>query len=376
MGDSLGGSGRDSPCQWARLSSPDMTTESFLRDGDQVQQRRAERRQRLADLEKVARGQFFTKGTHWLGAPIHAFIKEHLAGIHEFLDPFAGEGDLLAACAAEFGLKGRGLDISGGDWETNDSLRHIPETSGAFVVTNPPYLARNSARRKGLWPEVGQYLDERGRDDLYQVALDRCLEVADFVVAIIPETFLLSSYPKSRLALVMVVEEEMFEDTEAPVCVAAFGPSIEPTPRVFLGGEFVSTLPEILALRPRPVGRPEMRFNAPDGQIGLRAVDGVSPAEPIRFMRAEEFGYAPERLRHSSRHMTFINIPGLPAEQLDQVIRLANEFLVRFRCDTRNLGLSPFKGNNRNGQRRRRLDYTAARGFLELSLLDLTPSLF
>lgn len=351
-------------------------SDSVLSSPGALDQVRAERRKLLADPEKIARGQFFTRGTQWLAAPIRGFIEERILHVSEFLDPFAGEGDLLAVCETEFRLPGRGLDISTGRWKQNDSLRNIPRRETSLIVTNPPYLARNSARRKGLWSDVGSYFDEKGRDDLYQVALDRCLEAGDFVVAIIPETFLLSSFPKTRLSLVMVVQEEMFEDTEAPVCVAAFDASATGQANVFLGNDFVCTLPDLLAMRPRPLGRPEMRFNAPEGQIGLRAVDSVRSGEPIRFMRAEHFQYSREKLRHSSRHMTFIEVPGLADAHVDAVVATANDIVAEFRVRTRDLGLSPFKGNNNVGRRRRRLDYTVARAILERSVAGLAPSLF
>ena len=42
--------------------------------------------------------------------------------------------------------------------------------------------------------------------------------------------------------------------------------------------------------------------------------------------------------------------------------------LQRIRKKTKDLILSPFKGNNKSGNRRRRLDYKLARGIIEQSL--------
>lgn len=337
---------------------------------------RLERRLRLANPEKVALGQFFTREPHWLVAPVQDFIAQRVPRATTFLDPFAGEGNLLEISASVFGLRTRGLDISAEGWEQNDSLRRIPSRRGEMIITNPPYLARNSARRKGLWDEVGEYLEERGRDDLYQVALDRCLEAAEVVVAIIPETVLLSKYPKTHLALVAVIEDQMFSDTETPVCVACFDTATQVVPQVYLGGERIATLPEVLACRLEPTGLVDMRFNSPRGQIGLRAVDGVDPAERLRFMRAGELGYPQDRLKHSSRHMTFVEIPSLEECQLDGVLATANQLLNEVRLASRDLALSPFKGNNRNGLRRRRLDYTLARALLESAIGEVLPKLF
>ena len=44
-----------------------------------------------------------------------------------------------------------GLDIDETlDWEVNDSLINIPTFKGAIIITNPPYIAKQSASRKKI----------------------------------------------------------------------------------------------------------------------------------------------------------------------------------------------------------------------------------
>jgi hypothetical protein len=52
-----------------------------------------------------------------------------------------------------------------------------------------------------------------------------------------------------------------------------------------------------------------------------------------------------------------------------EVCTAANRILDAHRAATHDLLLSPFKGNARNGVRRRRLDYATARAILERALV-------
>ncbi len=53
------------------------------------------------------------------------------------------------------------------------------------------------------------------------------------------------------------------------------------------------------------------------------------------------------------------------------IIRLSNERLSEFRKNTDDILLSPFKGNKKNGERRRRLDYKTARAIIEDAYLSI-----
>ena len=54
------------------------------------------------------------------------------------------------------------------------------------AITNPPYLAKNSATRRKLKYSYPEY------EDLYQKCLEVMLEKTQFVAAIIPESFITS----------------------------------------------------------------------------------------------------------------------------------------------------------------------------------------
>lgn len=327
------------------------------------------------DIDKVSTGSFFTTAPAWLTPQIEQFLEKALAESKGLvLDPFAGDGHLLETVKQNSKLKNKivkalGFDIQPGPFTLNDSLLEIPNPKGAVILTNPPYLANHSAKRKGIDSLVAKYFEASTRNNLYQIALDKCLESASFVVAIIPETFLLSSFPKDRLELAVVIQDELFGDTDAPAMVACFGKGENQKSEVFTGSKKIGELSKILALRnSRTASTTKIVFNEPKGRIGLRAVDGSDGKSPIEFVRAKEFDYSTARVLVSSRLMTYLEIPEISEREIPKVISVANLELARIRKASSDLVLAPFKGNDKSGRRRRRLDYLLARRILNLAV--------
>jgi hypothetical protein len=325
------------------------------------------------DIQKISLGSFFTTQSGWLTPQVRSFLENALKQSNGFvLDPFAGDGDLLEAIKQDQSLQGLVQNLSGfdltGDWPKNDSLVEIPNPNQAVIVTNPPYLANHSAKRKGVDSIVQKYFEQSGRNNLYQIALDRALEASPFVVAIIPETFLLSSFPKNRLQLAVVIQDEIFGDTDAPALVACFGKESDQDGEIFKGEQRVGKLSEILALRnPKVSKKRKIVFNDPAGRIGLRAVDGSDGKSEIAFMPAKDFFYPAASVVVSSRLMTYIDMSELSDAEIAGVIEEANSLLSRIRKASEDLVLAPFKGNDKNGKRRRRIDYALARRILNLA---------
>jgi hypothetical protein len=322
------------------------------------------------DISKVSLGSFYTTKSGWLTPEVRAFLERALAHSGgQLLDPFAGDGHLIDTIKSDpiLGKQVRqatGFDIQGSSWPINDSLVAIPNPTHAVIVTNPPYLANHSAKRKGVDQLVAKYFANSTQKNLYRIALENSLASADYVVAIIPETFLLSTFPKLRLELAVVIQDSLFGDTDAPALVACFTKEACADARVFTGNQSIGTLAEILALRESTAPKKKIVFNNPKGRIGLRAVDGSDGESPIAFMPASEFDYSSRKVMVSSRLMTYLDLPDLSDGEIDSIIIRANAALQRVRKDSGDLVLAPFKGNDRNGKRRRRLDYALARKIL------------
>lgn len=328
------------------------------------------------DIKKVSLGSFYTTQSGWLTAEVTKFLENALKDSKGLLlDPFAGDGHLLKAVEENKTLrnkvvKAQGFDIQGTTWPINDSLLKIPNKNRAVIVTNPPYLANHSAKRKGVSSLVAKYFERSTQKNLYMIALEICLASADYVVAIIPETFLLSSFPKERLELAVVIQTELFGDTDAPTLVACFGKDERDVAHIFTGNQSIGHLKEILAFRESTAPNQTIVFNDPKGRIGLRAVDGSDGKSPIEFLEAASFDYPAESVVFSSRLMTYIEIPELEAREIPGVIKAANRALNRIRNASGDLVLAPFKGNDKAGRRRRRLDYALARRILNQAVQD------
>lgn len=317
-----------------------------------------------AIIKKQTLGQFFTRNDFWLKDHILDFIKSTKATIA--FDPFAGSGDLLKV-AEEIGFKKiKGFDIDKTlNWKINDSLLSIPKIKSSITITNPPYLANYSAKRKNIYDSVKKYFKICKYDDIYQLAIEQCLN-NDFGIMIIPETFINSKFPKHRLTSVTIIEDQLFDDTENPVCVICYDNKNKTYDKikVYKNDKMLGTLGYFEKMRRTPQKNIYIKFNSPKGQIALRAVDTTDPAKPISFMKPEEINYDLSDIKQSSRLITVVEM-NTKKEAIEKIIKFSNNLLSDFRKKTNDVLLSPFKGNKRNGERRRRLDYLTARAILE-----------
>lgn len=318
--------------------------------------------------KKIKLGQFNTKSSLWLKPQIKKFIEDTNCKIA--YDPFAGVGDLLIAASKEMGFRSLiGLDIDESlDWQVNDSLINIPKFEGAIIITNPPYIAKQSASRKKI--DLSSYFSITKYDDIYMLALDKMLEAQDYVVAILPESFINSSYrQKDRLSSITILEENPFEDTENPVCVGCFDNRSKKFDEVeiYKNDKLINTLDNILNIRIQPKNNIDIKFNTLKGWLALRAIDGTDDIKVINFDFKKNIKYDwKNRIKVSSRHLTLIDIE-VPKELRQDFINECNKILKSIREESSDILLTPFKGNTKSGVRRRRLDFKLARAIMELA---------
>jgi len=304
-------------------------------------------------------GRYYTQGnpftlpafTEW--AAISAIARRAV------LEPFAG-GNHLVRMLEGLGLckRSHSFDIAPGAPEVGrrDCLQNFPEIRDAVVVTNPPWLARNSATRRKLpYPKESRY------DDMYKHCLSLCLQHAGHVAAILPASFLTANLFTNRLHSVTLFSSCLFDDTEHPSCLALFCPVEErPAAVVYRMRAKVGCLGELRKHLPSPgSSRREIRFNHPAGGLGLHAIDNTI-TRSIRFCEGAALaGYA---IGFTSRSITRISVPVQDAAKLAASL---NRRLRQFRKKTEDIFLTPFKGLRADGDYRRRLDYGLARAFIE-----------
>lgn len=316
---------------------------------------------------KITKGQYFTKEQIWLKPHIVKFINDSKCSIA--YDPFAGAGDLINN-SEQYGISEKiGLDIDDTlGWKINDSLISIPHKENSIIITNPPYLSNYSASRKKIYQEVKKYFETSIYNDLYLIALDKMLDAQDYVVAIIPETFINSNYRrKNRLVSITILEDNPFIDTDTPVCIACFNGKNKEYNKIsiYKNNTKLFSFEELNNYRIYPKKNIDIKFNILDGWLGFRAVDTTNPNNTIKFDFKENFNYDWNKgIKQSSRLLSIIDI-NIPYNDRNKFIKECNKILRILRKQTSDIILSPFKGNMKNGVRRRRLDFLTARAILE-----------
>lgn len=323
-------------------------------------------------MKKTDLGQFNTKLDVWLKPQVEAFIR--MSSCTKGLDPFAGDGDLIRAMLDIDLRPVKAFDIDTSlNWSYNDSLVNIPYFEDTIVVTNPPYYARVSASRKKS--SCLNYFEGNNFADLYQIAIGNVLKKYDEAVFIIPETYFLTEdmFFKEDLCSITVLEDNPFYDTDCPVCVACFQKGDlfkQPVYDIYKNEEYLfnSAVLEGILLTFNSKNNFKITFNDPKGNIGLRGVDGVNPEQKIKFCLPEELNYDLNKIKVSSRAITILNVEG--NFNKNELIEKANMYLNALRELTSDVILAPFKGNNKAGERRRRLDFKWAKKILNKALTN------
>ena len=232
-----------------------------------------------------------------------------------------------------------------------DCLNKFPRNY-QVCVTNPPWLAKNSAtNRKLAYPVNNHY------DDVYKFALAKCLANCDYVAALIPESFIRCKVLKERMFAFISITRKLFVDTDQPVALALFVKDKVKHTKVYSSNKYLGTLNKLLAMKPlADKSKPQVSFNDINGNIGLIAFDNTTKAS-IRFCSVAEI--KDYQIKESSRFITRIKYDGYVR------IKVWNDFLTEFRHETHDVLLTCFKGLRKDGMYRRRLDWKLARGIIQ-----------
>ena len=241
-----------------------------------------------------------------------------------------------------------------------DTIKEFP-AGYKIAITNPPYLSKNSATRRGLsYPET-EY------DDLYKLCLDVMLKNCDYVAAIIPETFITSGLFHSRIHSVVSLTCKMFDDTDCPVCLAMFSPEHNGSFEIYRMNEYIGLYDELKAQDVICSSDIKWNFNNPDGEIGIWCIDGTK-CPTIHFGDGSLIDK--KKIKVSSRSIT--RVSGLPTDiNLNDLIAECNLVLDAYRQNTKVVFMASFKGLRNDGYYRRRLDFATARNILNQAVQNI-----
>ena len=305
--------------------------------------------------KKRRRGQYYTRENPFDHPAFSSWAQRADLKNSRILEPFAGANNLVSHLEKMSLCRSfASFDVEPADKrvEFRDTLKSFPEGYGV-CVTNPPWLAKNSATVRGMpFPECEF-------DNLYKFALSKCLDHCQHVAALVPESFIRASLFNDRLTDFVSLTARLFPDTEHPVGLALFGPAASEDVIVWSGKTRVGPLSGLKRLSPKPRREgPKIRFNDPCGNVGLFALDSTA-GPSIRFCSVGEL--ADYEVKPSGRHVTKIHVEG------DIDIAEWNKRLNFFREATQDVLLTCYKGIRRDGRYRRRLDWSVARGLVHRS---------
>lgn len=245
-----------------------------------------------------------------------------------------------------------------------DTISKFPKAK--ICITNPPFLAKNSASRQRLdFPQIPNKYK-----DLYQLCLELMLKNCQYVAAIVPESFISSQLFQQRLfGIVSLIENAICEDTDIPLCLALFIPQHTDDFTLYIGEKHIGTYNELKKydLSEYQDGGIDWHFNSPNGSVGIRCTD--SHTATIEFI--DGLNIKSEDVIHSSRAIT--RVDGLPTNiDCRLFIRECNRVLTHYREFTHDVFLTPFKGLRNGNVYRRRLDFQTARRIMNKAYHILT----
>lgn len=286
------------------------------------------------------------------------------------LEPFAGKNGLIEMLSHASLLKDfKSFDIhpKSEQVKKRDTIERFP-TGYSVVVTNPPFLARNVATRKGLHSQLSEM---ESFNDVYLRCLNICLENAEYVAIIIPESFIVSADFKNRLSCVISLNiKKLFKDTEQPVCLALFNPEPQEDFKVYQCNQYLDMFKKnkeditrwLLEGVPehnyiKDVLKPDgIKFHTLEGQFGVICIDATNQNKKMSFVDGsiiedKDVGY------HARLRARFL----VKDVEKTKFINRCNEVLNEYRQRTHDMHLTAFKGLRDDGKYRRRIDFTTVR---------------
>jgi hypothetical protein len=166
--------------------------------------------------------------------------------VSKIVEPFAGNCDLLKFLSGNREVVCYDIDPKNSHTLRRDTLLDPPNLDNCFILTNPPYLARNKCRDKEIF-------DKYSENDLYKCFIKILINCdCEGGILILPINFFCSVrksdkvlrekfVKKYHITVVNIFEEQVFDDTTASVCCFQFSRktsgSLETVGWIYPGGK-------------------------------------------------------------------------------------------------------------------------------------------
>ncbi len=318
-------------------------------------------------------GQFYTTNASYI---VSSDLLEVFPEDCVVIDPFAGKWDLLNLLSNH---KREAFDIDPKNKETTlrDTLLNPPSYSGKWILTNPPYLAKNKNKNKSIY-------DLYSVSDLYKAAIKTSSKVSGGIF-IVPLNFFCDEDESARIEFlkkfeikkIRVFEEQVFDDTSYTICAFSFSRANETLKQQKLtieflpsgekkslnvsldsgyrvGYEFFKSLEEVSEVKiSRLLKRSKRRSNL---NISLRAIDTGSKDGRIKLEYDENhyYGKDTDRTFASLECSKFIS-----ERDQKRIIKEFNDLLESYRDRYHSLFLTNFR-NSTSEYARKRISFDVA----------------
>ncbi len=313
----------------------------------------------ISIMQDIAKTQHYTTNYDTICGNLVQYIPNEVI----LVEPFVGQGDLLNLFP-EHQWEIYDLDPKIDGCITQDTLLCVPDYTNKYVITNPPYLAKNKAKERAIY-------DQYDLDDLYKIALKTMLTAAGGIL-IIPTNFFCDNYSQKireefldtfDILAVNVFTEPIFEDTTYSVCAFAFRrktradsvqqfniikyPSLETYDIVVekeygyrIGGQIFHFLSEI-----KPAFTRLLKDKEPAGfitKINLYTIDTRTEPLHLTFGEPSFYGKSTDRT-----YATLVSDVELSEETQKELVEKCNNFLTLYRLQNGNLVFTNYRDYDR-----------------------------
>ncbi len=308
-------------------------------------------------ISKKALGQFYTTNYEYI---LEGFS---IPPNSKVVEPFVGQGDLLKWIGPDHSVEVYDIDPKI-DAITRDTLVDPPDYKGKFVITNPPYLAKNKNKDKTIY---NKYVV----DDLYKGFLKSLVEGSvEGGIVIVPLNFISDRDRKIRntffqdyhITKIKIFEETVFRDTSYTVCAFQFakGKQTGMFPATILpsGKEIDLLLEEKWGWRvgghlhekktsKYKIGR-LLSGGVPSSDLFLYAIDTGTNGGRIRLDIRKQHWYG----NHTDRAFATITT-NVPIEDEQLVVEMFNKQLESRRNQYHSLFLTNYRNSTKSYARKR-----------------------
>lgn len=319
-------------------------------------------------MSKTTLGQYYTTNYEYI---LEGFDKPTC----KIIEPFAGKGDLLKWLDHD-NWEAWDIDPKEDGVKKRDTLIDPPDYSNAWILTNPPYLARNKSVDKTLY-------DKYNTNDLYKCFILSLLHqpkgcLGGLIIIPVGFFFAIDSNCRDafmtqyRITKVKYFEESVFDDTSTSVVAMSFvacspmteqkvvweyRPSgiqrehiLKKEQNWVVGGDIydLETHPDVRIYR-YIGGRSD--HNDDVSHLTLHAIDGGKDSNRIRIEYNPDFIFQGKQTSRATATLCFKGIK-LSEEEQKNLANVFNEFLENKRSEYHNMFLPQYR-ESRNYARKR-----------------------